>query len=93
MDARCEDEDTSPNEDVVTRCESIGTNLIEIEGSNFHGKQSNNVTFAQNSRLNTSFYANALARARGGHHAYHLRSGPGRYHFLCLLPGCMRTVH
>ena len=46
MAARCEDEGTSPNEHVVTRCESISTNLIEIEGGNFHGKQSNNVTFA-----------------------------------------------
>ena len=73
MAARCEDEGTSPNEHVVTRCESIGTNLIEIEWGNFHGKQSNNVTFAQNSRLTTSFSTYQLARARGGHYAYHLR--------------------
>ena len=63
MAARCEDESTSPNEHVVTRCESIGTNLIEIEWGNFHGKQSNNVTLAQNSGLTTSFSASELARA------------------------------
>jgi|GEM_PF-4210567 hypothetical protein len=83
MAARCEDGGTSPNEYVVTRCESIGTNLIEIEWSNFHGKQSNNVAFVQNSCLTTSFSANELARAWGRHHAYHLRSGLGRCGFLC----------
>ena len=75
MAARCEDEGTSPNEYVVTRRESIGTNLIEIEWRNLHGKQSNNVTFARNSRLTTSFSTYELARVRGRHYAYHLRSG------------------
>jgi hypothetical protein len=63
MAARCEDEGTSPKEYVVTRCESIGTNLIEIEWSNFHGKQSNNVSLVQSSCLATPFSANELARA------------------------------
>jgi hypothetical protein len=89
MDASCEDEGTSPNEYGVTRRESIGTNLIAIEWSNFHGKQSNNVTFAQNSCLTTLFYANELARTWGGHHIY-LQCGLGCCRFLCLLPGCMR---
>ena len=92
MDASCEDEDTSPNVYVVTQRESIGTNLIEIEWSDLHGKQSNNVTFVQNSGLTTSLYANELAGTWGRHHTY-LQSGLGCCRFLCFLPGCMRTVY